>query len=137
MSLETKGFNELVSKLELMAAKGKVIAKEAVGEGAKVVLEQQRKDAPRLTGSSANALKIGELKTYKSGAYAKIGINKDNWEEAKALYYQHFGYNNKGWNMKKNPKMVTKHVGWMNESFNKCETNARMKIIERVKAAFV
>lgn len=137
MSIETKGFKELVEKLDSMALKGKLIARKAVDEGAKIVLEQQRKDAPKLTGKGANALKVSELKVYKSGAYAKIGITSDNWEEAKHLYYQHFGYNNKGWNMKKNPKMVTKHVGWMNTSFNKCEQTARMKIIEEVRNQFI
>lgn len=136
MSIETKGFKELVAQLELMAEKGKQIAKDAVNDGAEVVLEQQRKDAPKLTGVSASSLSKGETKVYKSGAYAKIGITSKNWEKAKPLYFQHFGYMNKGWNMKKNPKLVVKHVGWMNESFKNCETAAKMKIIARVKSSF-
>lgn len=133
MGIETKGFDELIKKLEDMGRQGNKIAKSAVEKGAKIVLEQQRKDAPKLTEEGSKNLDIGEIKKYKSGVYAKVGITKDNWEKTKHLYFQHFGYNNRGWNMANKPKLVVRRVGWMNESFEKIENEARNAIIEEVK----
>lgn len=133
MGIETKGFDELIRKLEDMGNKSNLIAKNAVTKGAEMVLEQQKKDAPSQTGKGAAALSIGEVKKYKTGVYAKIGINKDNWEQTKHLYYQHFGYHNKGWKMKNKPKLVVKRAGWMNESFNKVEDKAKLAIIAEIK----
>lgn len=133
MGIETKGFDELIKKLENMAEEGNRIAKSAVEKGAEIVLEAQRKDAPNDTGEGAKNLSIGEIKKYKTGVYAKIGITKDNWEQTKHLYFQHFGYYNKGWKMANKPKLVVKRVGWMNESFKKIEDKARDAIIDEVK----
>ena len=117
-----------------MGQKGNKIAKEAVEKGAQKVLEQQKKDAPKLDGSGASELSISEIKKYKTGVYAKVGITKDNWEQTKHLYYQHFGYNNKGWNMKNKPKLVVKRAGWMNESFKKVEEEAKQVILQELKS---
>lgn len=135
MGIETKGFDELIRKLEDMGTKGVLVAKKGVLSGANIVLEQQKKDAPKDDGDSAEALSIGQVAKYKTGVYAKIGITKDNWERTKPLYFQHFGYNNKGWNMSKKPKLVVRHVGWMNRSFEKVEERAKQAIIDEVKNA--
>ena len=47
MSVELSGFDELISDLNNLGAIGNKIGRKAVEEGAKIVLEQQKKDAPR------------------------------------------------------------------------------------------
>ena len=121
---DLKGFDELMQKSERLKEKSLKNGKAIVNEGAKIVLEQQKKDAPRRTGKGAEALKITETKLYKTSVYAKIGINSKNWEVTKGLWYQHFGYHNNGLGGRFHGKFVATNAGWMNESFDKCKERA-------------
>lgn len=129
MSVEFSGFNELINDLNNLGNIGNKIGRQAVEEGAKIVLEQQKKDAPRDSDSEhgADKLDITEIKKYaKSGTVVgKVGISSDNWEEAKHLYYQNYGYE-----LWKNGEMVNVHVGWIDDSFNKCKDKASKVMID-------
>lgn len=121
MGMTLKGFDELDKKLESLGNVGKKVGAKAVREGMKPIVEQMKKDAPKDTGKGAKALKTTTVKTYRTGtAVARAGINKTNWEKAKHLVFQHYGYENKGLNM--NGKKVTVHVGWMSKSFEKSKS---------------
>ena len=133
MSVEFSGFNELINDLNNLGNIGNKIGRQAVEEGAKIVLEQQKKDAPRDADDNdhgADKLDITEIKKYsKSGTIVgKVGISADNWEEAKHLYYQNYGYE-----LWKNGEMVNVHVGWIDDSFKKVKDKASEKIIEIAK----
>ena len=132
MSVEFSGFDELINDLNNLGNIGNKIGKKAVEEGAKIVLEQQKKDAPRDADNEhgADKLDITEIKKYaKSGTVvAKVGISSENWEEAKHLYFQNYGYE-----LWKNGKMVNTHVGWIDDSFKKCKDKATEKMIEIAK----
>lgn len=130
MAIEFSGFDELVNDLNNLGAIGNKIGKQAVEEGAKIVLEQQKKDAPRDAANSehgADTLDITEIKKYyKSGTVVgKVGISSENWEEAKPLYFHHYGYE-----LWKNGEMINTHVGWMNDSFKKCKDKATKVMID-------
>ena len=120
MSVELSGFDELISDLNNLGAIGNKIGRKAVEEGAKIVLEQQKKDAPRSDDNDhgADKLDITEIKKYaKSGTVVgRVGISSDNWEFTKGLYFNHYGFEHY-----KSGKMVDVHVGWMNDSFKKCK----------------
>ena len=133
MSISFSGFDDLINDLNNLGAIGNKIGKQAVEEGAKIVLEQQKKDAPRDVNDSnhgADKLDITEIKKYsKSGTVVgKVGISAENWEECKHLYFQNYGYE-----LWKNGKMVNTHVGWIDDSFKKCKDKATEKMIEIAK----
>ena len=90
MSVSFNGFDELINDLNNLGNIGNKIGKKAVEEGAKIVLEQQKKDAPRDADDNehgADKLDITEIKKYsKSGTVVgKVGISAENWEECKHL----------------------------------------------------
>ncbi len=127
MAVTIKGFDELEKKIEALGNVGKKVGAKAVREGMKPVVEQMKKDAPKDTGDGAKALKTTTVKTYKTGtAVARAGINKSNFEKAKHLYFQHYGYE-----LKKTGKKVTVHVGWMNTSFEKSKAKGE-KVMREV-----
>nr|DAN39037.1 MAG TPA: hypothetical protein [Caudoviricetes sp.] len=129
MSVELSGFDELISDLNNLGAIGNKIGRKAVEEGAKIVLEQQKKDAPRSDDNDhgADKLDITEIKKYaKSGTVVgRVGISSYNWEFTKGLYFNHYGFEHY-----KSGKMVDVHVGWMNDSFKKCKDKAAKIMID-------
>lgn len=129
MGIELQGFDELVSDLNNLGTIGNKIGRKAVEEGSKIVLEQQKKDAPRSGDDDhgADKLDITEIKKYtKSGTVVgRVGISSDNWEFTKGLYFNHYGFEHY-----KSGKMVDVHIGWMNDSFKKCKDKASEKIID-------
>ena len=130
MAIKLSGFDELVTDLNNLGAIGNKIGKQAIEEGAKIVLEQQKKDAPRDKNDSkhgADKLDITEIKKYaKSGTVVgRVGISSDNWEFTKGLYFNHYGFEHY-----KSGKMVNVHVGWMNDSFKKCKEKAAKVMID-------
>lgn len=129
MAIELNGFDELISDLNNLGSIGNKIGKQAIEEGAKIVLEQQKKDAPRSGDDDhgADKLDITEIKRYaKSGTtIGRVGISKDNWEFTKGLYFNHYGFEHY-----KSGKMVDVHIGWMSESFKKCKDKASEVIMD-------
>lgn len=121
---DVKEFDVLMQKFENLKDRSMKNGKQIVNKAAEVVLKQQKIDAPRNTGKGADSLKITEVKLYKASVYARIGISKDNWEVAKGLWYQHFGYHNNGLGGIFGGKFVATHAGWMNQSFDKCKDKA-------------
>ena len=118
MASKISGFNALDNKLEALGNVGKTIGKKAVREGMKPILNQMRKDAPKDTGKGAKALKVTVVKSYRTGTtVARAGIDKSNWEKAKHLYFQHYGYENRGLNF--DGEIVATNIGWMNKTFEK------------------
>lgn len=90
MGIEFSGFDDLINDLNNLGAIGNKIGKKAVEEGAKIVLEQQKKDSPKDSDNNdhgADKLDITEIKKYsKSGTVVgKVGISAENWEECKHL----------------------------------------------------
>ena len=129
MAIDFSGFDELVNDLNNLGTIGNKISKKAVEAGAKIVLEQQKKDAPKDNNNEhgADKLEIADIKKYsKSGTtVAKVGISSDNWELTKGLYFQHYGFEHY-----KSGKMVNVHIGWMDDSFKKCKEKAIEAMID-------
>ena len=89
MAIELNGFDELISDLNNLGSIGNKIGKQAIEEGAKIVLEQEKKDSPKDSENNnhgADKLKVTQIKKYKSGTtIGKVGIDSTNWEECKHL----------------------------------------------------
>lgn len=132
MAVKFNGFDEFINDLNNLGIIGNKIGKQAVEEGAKITLKQQKKDAPKDLDNNehgAEKLDITEIKKYsKSGTVVgKVGISSDCWEDAKHLYFHHYGYE-----LWKNGEMINAHVGWMNDSFKKCKEKATKAMIDVV-----
>ena len=125
---DLKHFDEMMQKFEKLKENAMSRGKKVVNVGAKIVLEQQKEDAPRRTGKSRDGLKISETKLYKTSVYAKVGLNSKNWEQSKSLWYHHFGYHNH-----LTGKFYGYHAGWMNTSFDKCKDRARKAMIAELE----
>lgn len=128
MSIELGGFDDLLNDLNNLGSIGKKIGKKAITEGSKLVLEQQKKDAPRDSDGEhgADKLKVTNIKSYKSGTVvAKVGIDSTNWDDVAHLYYQHYGFEHY-----KNGERVEVHLGWMDDSFKKVKDKASEQIME-------
>ena len=123
-----KGFDELESKLDALGKVGDKVEKTATKEGAKVVLDHFKNNAPADSGKSRKALKVTSTKKFKSGTWSRVGINASNWEKCKGLYFQHYGYTH--W---KSGKQVNTNVGWMTKEFSKVEDKARNVIIREAQ----
>lgn len=130
---DLKEFDNMMQKFENLKEKSVKDGKKIVNKAAKVVLEQQKKDAPKKTGKGAKSLKVTETKLYKTAVYAKIGINSKNWNTAKSLWFQHFGYHNNGLGGIFGGKFVATHAGWMNVSFDKCKDEAYSVMYDEIK----
>lgn len=131
MGIKISGFDDILNDLNNLGNVGNKIGKKAVEEGTKIVLEQQKKDAPKDKDGDhgADKLKVTNIKKYKSTVVGKVGIDESNWDEVDHLYYQHYGYE-----LWKNGERVEPHLGWMDDSFKKVKDKASetmMSIVEQ------
>ena len=116
-SFRMEGFDDLVRKLDTMGQVGNKIGNNALKAASQVIVEQQKKDAPRDTGKGAESLKPGKIKTSAAkNKYIQVGIvSESNWESVQGVYFQHYGY--------KNHRTGKYHAGslWMDHSFEKAK----------------
>lgn len=131
MASKISGFDELDNKLETLGNVSKKIGQTALRKGMRHSLEQLKKDAPKDSGDGAKALKVTKTKTYpKTGTCViRAGVDKTNWERAKHLVFQNYGYTNHI-----NGKSVSVHAGWVTKSFNKSLPKAENEIVKAVQA---
>lgn len=132
MGISFGGFDDLLNDLNNLGDVGKKVGKKAMGEATKIVLDQQKKDAPKGKDNDhgADTLKVTNIKTYKSGTViGKVGIDSSNWNQVDHLYYQHYGFEHY-----KNGERVEVHLGWMDDSFKKVKDKASDKIIEVISS---
>lgn len=122
-NINFEGFDELLSTVRSLGQVGNKINNKALKEGSKIVLAEQKRQAPVGENNSREKLTTGNIKKYKNGnAYLSVGITKDNWEECKGLWFQNFnGIHSSG-----------KHVGWISKAYEKVKskaTDAMMKVV--------
>ena len=113
------GFDSLLHKLDDLGSVGKKVGKEALQKGAKVVVEQQKKDAPKDTGDGAKHLEVAKVTT----SLAQVGFTKDNWEQCKGIWYANWSFEHYI-----SGKQITKNAGWIFNSLKNCEKEARSEI---------
>lgn len=120
-----------MKKIDELGNIGNKIANSALKEGAEVVLEQQKKDAPKSDDgdNAADKLLVDKIKKYKNGAKSiKIGITEQNFEDTKHLYFQNYGYEHY-----KNGERVEVHLGWMEDSFEKVKEKVSEDIKDKIR----
>lgn len=118
--MSVEGFDELIKRLESMGKSGGNIENKALKVGAAIIVEEQRKNAPKDTSNGAKELQVGSIKTAKSkNKYVQVGITPGvNWDKAKGIYFQHHGYRNHRTNKYHAATL------WMDKSFLKAKEKA-------------
>ena len=92
-SLEFKGLDELIKELDSIEKKVKnKIAKVAVDEASEVMLKSLKEEAPKAKENSKNSYSYLEkdIKQSSDKIHSQMGINKNNWEYTKGLWYQYW-----------------------------------------------
>ena len=128
MSLETKGFDELLNTLETLGNVGNKVGRNAVKAGAEAGLPYLKKYAPKDSGDGAKKLRITSTKKFKNDWWSQMGIDSKNWEDCKGLWYQHWSYTH--W---KSGEKISKHVGWMDKAYKKAEKTMGDTIIKTLE----
>lgn len=132
MGISFSGFDDLLNDLNNIGNVGNKISRKAIEEGTKIVLEQQKKDAPKRDDNDhgADKLKVTDIKRYSSGTVVgKVGIDSSNWDDVDHLYYQHYGFE-----LWKNGERVDPHLGWMDDSFKKVENKVSEEMIKIIES---
>jgi len=118
--MSVEGFDELLKKLESMGSVGGTIENRALKVGAEIIVEEQKRNAPKDTQDGSKELKVGNIRTAKSkNKYVQVGIPPGvDWDKAKGIYFQHHGY--------KNHRTGRYHAAtlWMDKSFIKAKEKA-------------
>lgn len=125
-----EGFDSLYKKLQALGNVGNKIGNSVLKEEAEVVLDQQKKDAPRdknSTDHGADNLAIDGIKSRKGTKSIGIGITQDNWEQCKGLYFQNFGFE-----LWKDGQRIEPHVGWIDDSFEKVKDKVKEDMFNKI-----
>lgn len=123
--LTIKGISALNNKFDTMSQVPDKIKKQLVNEGARVVLDQMKNDAPKGDDGSYNHLSIVDGRSGKGYLFLDVGINHKNWEKTRGLYFQNYdGERSSG-----------EHVQWMDKSFSRSKVKAKKIIRDGLKKA--
>ena len=126
MSLEIKGINSLINKLnKLSNIKGKDAIEKVSGE----VEKQLRGYASDFSSKEASYICKCETRDHGSSYFVDIGLKNDKvpFEIWKGLWYQNWGYFNYGWNFT-GEYYIKPHQLWFNEAVNSIEGQTLNKI---------
>ena len=140
MSMSVEGMDDLIRTMEDLGDVGKKAGKKAIRSGAEVILKQAKKDAAKSHGQSlapspskghaADHLDILYVKAKGNDVYSATGIGSKN--DTKALYFQHYGYDDYGLNFKGKP-YITKNTGWITRTQEKVGDKAESKVIQALE----
>ena len=124
MSLTLKGLEELLTEFDQLDKKVKnKIAKEAIEEASEVMLESIKQTAPKAEKNSTRSFSHLKKDIIKKGGTVKanMGINKDNWERTKGLYFHYFGF-------RSHPRDT-----WMDKGYDNAKARCEQIMINKIK----
>lgn len=131
MSIEIKGINNLINRINKLS---NIEANKAVEVVAKDI-EKAIKNKASEFSSHSDAIKAFEIRKYGNSSYCDIGLKASecNWEDAKGLWFQQWGFYNSGLNFKNTHPYVDVHKQWFNEAVESIESDAKKKLKEELK----
>lgn len=131
--LEVDGFDDVFKSLDKLSEVPTKTTKSIISDGLEEVLIVLKNEAPKDSGESAKGLDVQYVKTNNNGsAWGSCGIGKDNWEKTKALWFQNYGYENRGLNFK--GEFITKNIGWMTRAFSKCKSKVYSNMLKKLSS---
>ena len=98
MSIEIKGINNILKKLNNLSHIESEKAVKTVADEAQKYLH----DAASEFSDSADAIQAFEERKCGNSTYIDVGLKADscNWDKAKSLWFQQWGFYDHGWNFK-------------------------------------
>ena len=128
MSLEIKGINSLMTKLNKLS---NIDAKKAIESVADTVEGHIRDSASVFSKEEAKYIAKCEARDYGSSYYVDIGLKNDNapFELWKGLWFQNWGFFNYGLNFS-GQMYIKNNQLWFNESVN----NIQGPTIQKIKS---
>lgn len=123
--ISVKGIESLNNKLDAMGKVTDRVKKQLVNEGANVILDQMKNDAPKGDDNSYKKLGIVDGRSGDGYLFLDVGINHKNWDECRGLYFQNYdGERSSG-----------EHVQWIDKSFSRSHGKAKKIIRDGLKRA--
>ena len=138
MSMTIEGMDDLIRSVNSLGNLANKAGKKAIEAGGEIIVDALKAEAPRAKGgsivpspsmgNSANYLKAQKV-TSKQGTF---GIGSNNWEQTKALWFQHYGFFDSGLNFHGSP-YVANNTGWKTRAEQKCASAALSKTVSVLK----
>lgn len=124
-TFKCNGIDKLIKRFEDMGQVTEKCKERIVTQGAAVILNQQKNDAPISTEDNEDGihakdyLDVVDERSGEGYLFQDVGINSKNWEKTKGLYFQNYN----------GQKSSGKHILWMEKSFKISQVKAK-KIIK-------
>lgn len=133
-TIKIEGLQELFNKFDEVSH---IVDNRAVNsaflESANILLQAQKKAAPKDTRQGVDELKIGKVKTYKGYKKVKVGLEYGNWtygsnnanHGGRGIWYQHWGYTTRG------GKFI-QGSHWMDDAYEATKAKASQMLISKL-----
>lgn len=122
-----KGLDKLNTRLDSMGQAPDRLKKQLINQGANIVLDQMKSDAPKGDGGSYKHLSIVDSRSGKNYLFLDIGINYKNWDQCRGLYFQNYD----------GERSAGRWVQWIDRSFGRSKPKARKVIRDGIKGAIL
>ncbi|NFL86229.1 hypothetical protein FDB24_00090 [Clostridium botulinum] len=133
MSIKINGINNLINKINKLS---NIESEKAVIEVAKD-MEKAIKYKASTFSKNSNEIKAFEPKKFGNNIYIDVGLksSESDWEKIKSLYFQNYGFYNKGWNFS-GQYYIAEHKMWFDEVVqskeNECKSKLKAKLKEEI-----
>ncbi|MBN1067174.1 hypothetical protein DVW02_04135 [Clostridium botulinum] len=130
MSIKINGINNLINKInKLSNIESEKVVIDVANDMANSIQE-------RASVFSKNANEIKAFKPRKVGnsIYIDVGLksSESDWEKIKPLYFQNYGFYNKGWNFS-GQYYIDEHKMWFDEAIQSKENEVKAKLKNELK----
>ena len=130
MSLEIKGINNLIKKLDNLTN----ISTEQVIKDVAKDMETAIKDEAKTFSKNYEYVGECEPRKYGRSVFVDVGLKNEvaPWDEWKELWYHNFGYRDFGLNFKGSP-YIEVHKMWFDTAVKGAEHEVKKKLKNKIK----
>ena len=130
MSLEIKGINNLIKKLDNLT---NINTEEIINDVAKD-METAIKDEAKTFSKNYEYVGECEPRKYGRSVFVDVGLKNETapWDEWKELWYHNWGYRDFGLNFQGSPYIET-HKLWFDNAVKGAESEVKKKLKNRIK----
>lgn len=131
MAIEIKGINSILKKLNQLSS---VNTDKVIEDVAEELRGNISKAAKEFSDTSYMYVGKGEIRKYGLSSYIDVGFGKDDadFDLWKPLWFQQWGYFDKGLNFKGN-FFIANHQFWFDEAIKSSEGEIKKKLKNKLK----
>lgn len=131
MALSIKGLNNAINKLNKLSN----IQAQKIIEDVSKDLEKEIKNGASFSDEEKNYIGTCDIRNYGKSYFIDVGLANTTapFEKWCGLWYQNWGYQNKGWNFGENGPYVKVHQLWFNEAVDRAGPTILKATKERIK----